>query len=53
MSFLNVYYPDGSCPAYVTKPIARKGIFAMAYETYKKDHMKRNTPTHVSLSTSG
>ena len=37
MSFLNVYYPGGSSPAYVTKPIAREGISAMVYETYKKD----------------
>lgn len=37
MPFLKIYSPGGSSPLYVTKPIARKGICTMVYETYKKD----------------
>ncbi len=38
---LNIYYSGGSSPAYVTKPIAREGIPAMVYETYKKDSYEK------------
>lgn len=41
MSFLEIYSPGGSSPAYVTKPIARQGISTMVYETYKKDSYER------------
>lgn len=39
--FLNRYSPGGSSPLYVTKPLARKGIHAMVYETYKDDSYER------------
>lgn len=41
MPFLKIYSPGGSSPLYVTKPIARKGICTMVYETYKKDPYER------------
>lgn len=41
MSFLEIYSPGGSSPSYVTKPIARKGIPAIVYETYKKDSYEK------------
>jgi hypothetical protein len=41
MSFLKIYSPGGSSPLYVTKPIARKGIRTMVYETYKKDSYEK------------
>lgn len=41
MTFLKIYSPGGSSPFYVTKPIAKAGIHAMVYETYKKDSYER------------
>jgi len=41
MSFLKIYSPGGSSPLYVTKPIARNGICAIVYETYKKDSYEK------------
>lgn len=35
--FLKRYSPGGSSPLYVTKPLARKGINTIVYETYKED----------------
>ncbi|MGF7118351.1 hypothetical protein J2749_001338 [Methanobacterium oryzae] len=35
--YINRYSPGGSSPLYVTKPLARHGISAMVYETYKED----------------
>jgi len=41
ISYLKRYSPGGSSPLYVTKPIARKGIHAIVYETYKYDSYER------------
>lgn len=41
MPFLKIYSPGGSSPSYVTKPIARKKICTMVYETYKKDSYEK------------
>lgn len=41
MPFLKIYSPGGSSPLYVTKPIARNGINAMVYETYKHDSYEK------------
>lgn len=37
MPFLKIYSPKGTSPKYVTKPISRKGIPTLLYETYKLD----------------
>jgi hypothetical protein len=42
MPFLQMYSaPGGTSPKYVTKPISKKWISTIVYETYKKDPYSR------------